>query len=85
MDSLESRIRGLIARVSGISPTVPGDADLYLDLGVASVHALELLTQLEQVFSIRIPDDDFVEATSIDRLVILVGRLAAGNGEHGGA
>jgi acyl carrier protein len=85
MDSLESRIRGLIARVSGISPTVPGDADLYLDLGVASVHALELLTQLEQVFSIRIPDDDFVEATSIDRLVILVGRLTAGIGEHGGA
>jgi len=85
MDSLESRIRGLVARVSGISPSVPGDADLYLDLGVASVHALELLTHLEQTFSIRIPDDDFVDATTIDKLALLIARLQAGNAENGGA
>lgn len=34
-------------------------------LGVASVYALQLLAELEQAFGVSIPDEDFVEATSI--------------------
>jgi acyl carrier protein len=78
MDRIEPRIREIVTNVSGVSSEAPGSADLYLDLGVASVHALKLLTELEQSFGITIPDEDFVDATSIDKLVALTTRLVKG-------
>ena len=75
MHTIESRIRQIIANVTGLSPGIPGDADLYLDLGVASVHAMELLTGLESGFGVAVPDEDFVEATSVNKLTQVVSGL----------
>ena len=75
MDNLESKIRQTISNITGLASDVRGDADLYLDLGVASVHAIELLTSLEEQFGITVPDDEFVEATSIDKLTALISGL----------
>ena len=72
---VEGDVRRIVSGISGIPEDSDAQADLYLDLGVASVHALQLLTELEEHFEIQIPDDDFVEATSIARLTHLVGRL----------
>ena len=71
----ETTIRQIVARVTALPPDTSGDADLYLDLGVASVHALELLTGLEEAFGIGVPDEEFVEATSINKLTIMITTL----------
>ncbi len=80
MSPSENRIREIIASIAGISPDVSAEADLYLDLGVASAHGLQLLTQLEEQFDLQVPDDDFVEATSIAKLTALMDALVAEKG-----
>jgi acyl carrier protein len=72
MEKTETAIRQIITNVTTLTHDVPGDADLYLDLGVASVHALELLTGLEEAFGVAVPDDEFVEATSINKLTAMM-------------
>ncbi len=77
MNDTERRIRTILNRVGGIPEDASDTADLYLDLGLASVHALQMLTELEEGFSIHIPDERFVEATSISRLSDIVSELAS--------
>lgn len=77
MNPTETQIRKIIAAIAGISGDASADADLYLDLGVASAHGLQLLAQLERTYSIEIPDDDFVEATTIATLTALMDALIA--------
>jgi acyl carrier protein len=74
---LEAGIRKIVFEISGIPENADARADLYLDLGMASVHALQLLTELEDRFGVQIPDDDFVEATSIEKLTALIQRLSS--------
>lgn len=74
---VEADIRKIVCGISGIPENADPQADLYLDLGMASVHALQLLTELEDHFNIQIPDDDFVDATSISKLTGLVQRLSS--------
>ena len=68
MQDTETTIRQILQEVSGIPADVSPEADLYMDLGMASVHALQLLAELEDRFSLHIPDDAYVEATSISKL-----------------
>jgi len=77
MDQTETRIRQLLHEIAAIPLDAPAGADLYLELGVASVHALELLGALETRFGLPVPDDDFVEATSISGLTDLMNSLAS--------
>ena len=75
MDSIENKVRQIISQVTGLDPGVSGDANLYLDLGVASVHALQILAELEDQFGISVPDEEFVEATSIAQLASVIRSL----------
>lgn len=75
MNQTEYKIRKIVAGIAGISPDVSPDGNLYLDLGVASVHAMQLLAGLEEHFGISIPDEDFVDATSISKLTEMVDAL----------
>jgi acyl carrier protein len=72
---IERSIRKIVVAVSGLSEHADADADLYLDLGMASVHALVLLTELEERFGVPIPDEQFVEATSIAKLTATLSAL----------
>jgi acyl carrier protein len=67
----------MVASIAGVSNEAPADADLYLDLGVASVHGIQLLDQLERQYDLHVPDDDFVEATSITKLTVMIDKLLA--------
>jgi acyl carrier protein len=75
MDPVETKVRTIVANISNLPADMPADANLYLDLGVASVHALELLTELEEQFGVAVPDERFVEATSINELTALMAGL----------
>jgi acyl carrier protein len=70
--NIEQEIRSILSSIGGIPENADSNADLYLDLGMASVHALQLLTELEERFGISIPDDAFVEANTIARLTSTV-------------
>ena len=74
-ENTETRIREIVTAVAELPPDAPADANLYLDLGVASVHAMELLMELEDKFEVQVPDEEFVEATSIAQLTAMVDRL----------
>lgn len=73
--NLQEDIRLIVSEISGLPEGADPRADLYLDLGVASIHALQLLAELEDRFSVAIPDDQFVQATSIEKLAHVVEEL----------
>lgn len=76
----QNEIAVLVAEVSGIPLNVDPEADLYLDLGVASIHALQLLLELEERYAIRIPDEEFVESSSIAKITQHINRLLTPEG-----
>jgi acyl carrier protein len=77
MHTIEDRVRHIIAEISGLSTSIPGDANLYLDLGMASVYAVQLLMDLEEKFQVSVPDEAFVEATSIQKLTAMMEGLTS--------
>lgn len=78
-DSLENEIRTLISNVGGLAPNFDAQADLYSDLGMASVKAMQLLMELEDRFGVSIPDEDFVQATTLSSVHGLISRLLPGS------
>lgn len=76
---MEDKVRSVVRRVaSSLQPDFSATADLYRDLGVKSVAALDLLLTLEEEFQISIPDDRFGDARSVSALVALVEELTRG-------
>ena len=67
-----------ICRVGNV-PSVGPDDDFY-DAGFSSVRSLELLLELETVFGIAVPDDEFIGARTPTAIAALVGRLQNGGG-----
>jgi acyl carrier protein len=80
MEAIETKIRQVLNSVAGLPTDVDGKANLYLDLGVASVHALTLLSELESQFGVTIPDDEFITATDVDSLTALMQDLTGAAG-----
>jgi|tagenome__1003787_1003787.scaffolds.fasta_scaffold19755753_1 acyl carrier protein len=75
VNSIEQSIRTIIASVSNVPKDADANADLYLDLGMPSAHALALLQELEDSFGVSIPDEQFVESTTIAKLKITLDGL----------
>jgi acyl carrier protein len=72
---LEVRVRSVLERVAQVPMSCSGSADLFRELGVKSVVALDLLLTLEEELGVSIPDEAFGRARTIDGLVQLVGGL----------
>lgn len=53
-----------------------GSADDFYEAGFSSLNALQLLLDLEDVFGVTIPDDEFVAARTCASLQTLILRLA---------
>jgi acyl carrier protein len=68
----EARIRGILRRVAGLDVPYSPSADLFREVGVKSIAALDLLLSLEEEFGIAIADQAFGEARSLVALVALV-------------
>lgn len=78
VNEIESRIRGILRRVARLDGEFNATADLFRDLGVRSVAALELLLSLEEEFGVSIADESFGSARNLEALVTLVQGLAPG-------
>jgi len=68
----EKRIRSVLRRVARLEGEYSATADLFRDLGVKSIAALDLLLSLEEEFGVSIADDAFGEARSVGQLARLV-------------
>ena len=75
MKNTEAVIREILITISDRAIDADENADLYADLGLASVHAMSLLADLEERFGLLIPDDNFIEARSISQLTSMVDAL----------
>ena len=75
---LEAELRQLVAAIGEIPPSFDPNANFYLDLGVPSMKAMQLLMELEEKYGVPVPDDEFVEATSLTSLTAMMSRLGAG-------
>lgn len=68
----EARVRAVVRRYARVEGEYSARADLFRDVGVSSVKALELLLSLEEEFGVAIADSAFGEARSVAALVALV-------------
>ena len=75
VQELES-ISALICRV-GKLPALQPQQDFY-EAGFSSINALELLVEMETVFEVSIPDDDFIAARTAQALEGMISRLKQG-------
>ena len=71
------KVQSLVGRIAKIPPPEP-DVDMYT-AGLASVDALELLVELEETFSVTIPDDRFVAVRTPQELAALIDTLSSGD------
>lgn len=76
-EEMSNKVAGVVARVAKIKDpaAIPGDGDIYRDVGVKLTAALDLLLSLEEEFSVQIPDEKFGEARTVALLVNLIGDL----------
>ncbi len=75
-EALGSEVSKLVAAVVRVKPPYTGAENLYNDLGLESVQALNLLLALEDEFGIHLDDRKFVKCTTIEALVSLVREAA---------
>jgi len=69
---IQARIRDVLRRVAKIEGGYSAEADLYRDLGVKSIAAIDLLLSLEEEFGVTIADEAFARARCVSALVGLV-------------
>jgi acyl carrier protein len=72
LEVLKSELRQLLSEVASLPEGFDEQADLYSDLGMASIQAMELLMALEEHYGVVVPDEQFVEATSLERLAGMI-------------
>lgn len=75
MDTVKTELRQLLTQLASLPEGFDEKADLYSDLGVASIKAMELLLELEERYGVSVPDEEFIEATSLERLAAMIHRL----------
>jgi acyl carrier protein len=68
LETLKGELRLLLTELASLPEGFDENADLYSDLGMTSMKAMELLMALEERYGVRVPDEEFIEATSLQRL-----------------
>jgi acyl carrier protein len=65
-DSLELKIRGLLAEQLGVDASeVTPDANILDDLGADSLDVVEVVMALEETFDIEVPDEHVEEMRTV--------------------
>ncbi len=63
MDGLRQQLREIIAEIGEIDDveTITDDADLFMDLGLDSMQAMEIVLEMERRLDIEVTEDDLKE------------------------
>lgn len=75
MEVLPNELRQLVMEITFLPEDFDDKADLYSTLGVPSLKALEILMALEERYGISIPDEEFIQAVSLEHLIALIRKL----------
>ncbi len=83
MSSLKEALRKVIAEVGEIDPVdrIGDDADLYKDLGLDSMQALEIVLEIEKRFALAIPEDALRKIRTLNDAVAVAKSLGARDGD----
>ncbi len=78
MKNTEQKIIDIVARQLGINDQAlkPTD-DIMEDLGADSLDVIEMVMEMEEVFSIEVPDSELEPLTTIQSVIDLVDRHIA--------
>ena len=69
---MEQELRQILVEVCGIASDFDRSAHLYFTLGVPSVKGMLLLMVLEERFGVQVPDEQFVEAVTLEKLTAMI-------------
>ena len=73
MQDVTKQVEAILVDKLGIAPTeVTPDANLIKDLGIDSLDYAELVMEFEHTFSIRIPDSDAEELSTVSQAVTYI-------------
>jgi len=75
LETLKSELREVLTEIASLPKDFDEKADLYSDLGMASMKAIELLAVLEERYGVSVPDEEFIEATTLERLAVMMEKL----------
>jgi len=74
-DAVLTRLSGLAVDRFGAGAEALGpDDDLFDTLGIDSLQALDLLTDIEEAFDVEIPDYEIQGVTTLSGLAEVIGR-----------
>jgi acyl carrier protein len=75
---LKESLRALIAEIIEVDPSQVEDTRSLKDLGVDSMQAIEIISDIERRYQIKIPEGDFKRVTNLESVTeLLVEKLAA--------
>ena len=76
MSSIEERVFAIVGRIAKKDPSqLKAEQNLTADLGIDSPRALELLCELEEQFSLEVPEDAVGKIETINDILVLVKQL----------
>ncbi len=74
--SLENELRALIAEIVEIEPDkITPEANFVEDLGMDSMMALEILASIEKKYKLRIPEENLIKITNLNKVMELVDKF----------
>jgi acyl carrier protein len=77
-DSLEIKVRNILAEQLGVDPSeVTPDARILDDLGADSLDVVEMVMSIEEAFDIEVPDQDVEELRTVADVERYVTRAVA--------
>jgi len=73
MDSIEQRVRKIIAEQLGVKETeIKNESSFVDDLGADSLDTVELVMALEEEFETEIPDEEAEKITTVQQAIDFV-------------
>ena len=73
---LENELKSLIAEIVEIEPDrITPEASFVEDLGMDSMMALEILASIEKKYKLRIPEENLMKITNLNKTVEIVNKF----------
>jgi acyl carrier protein len=72
---MQEELRKIIVEVCDLPPDFDATAHLFFTLGVPSLKAMILMMALEERYGIQIPDEQFVEAVTLEKMTAMMATL----------
>lgn len=69
-DELKEKLRAMVAEVAEIDE-VP-DGTPFKDLGIDSMMAIEIISDIERTYKIKVPEEELTQIVDLDSVVALV-------------